>query len=63
MWIERKFLPHSHCIFGEFIDEHLRVGYNTLSELTSLESRLLQIPTMLALATETLDELCVLFES
>ncbi|KAJ5133679.1 uncharacterized protein N7443_004697 [Penicillium atrosanguineum] len=60
---EGQFIPLSHCLFGDFIHEPLSVGYDSLSALTSLETRLLQIPTMLASATDTLDELCVLFET
>lgn len=61
--LEQHFLPLSHCLFGEFIHKPLAVGYDSLSELVTLESRLLQIPNMLASATDTIDELCLLFES
>lgn len=58
---EGQFIPLSHCLFGDFIHEPLSVGYDSLSALTSLETRLLQIPTMLSSATDAIDELCVLF--
>lgn len=61
--LEQQFIPLSDCLLGYFIQEPLGVGYKSLSALTSLENRLLQIPTMLASATDTIDELCELFAS
>jgi hypothetical protein len=60
---ESHFIPISDCLLGAFLNEPLSVGYDSLSALTSLETRLLQISTMLASATDTVDELCVFFQT
>lgn len=61
--LERKFLPIANSTFASFIDEPLRVGYDNLSALVSLETRFLQIPTILENVQGTLGELGVLLGS
>jgi len=61
--LERKFLPIANSTFATFIDEPLRIGYDNLSTLVSLENRFLQAPAILAPATSTLDEICALLDS
>lgn len=61
--LERRFLPVANNTFATFIDEPLRLGYENLSNLTNLETHFLKISTILAYATDVLDELCVLVRS
>lgn len=61
--LERKFLPVANSTFATFIDEPLRLGYDNLSTLISLENRFLQISAILAPATDSLDEICTLLSS
>jgi hypothetical protein len=61
--LERKFLPVANSTFASFIDEPLRVGYDNLSALISLETRFLQIPAILETSSETLGEVCSLLSS
>ncbi len=58
--LERKFLPIANSTFATYIDETLRVGYDNLSALISLENRFLQIPTLVAAGADVLDELSAL---
>lgn len=55
---EKKLLPIANTTFASFIDENLRVGYDTLSTLIGLENRFTQIPTLLAHSMDILKELC-----
>ena len=57
---EQRFLPLANAAFATFIDEPLSLGHDHLITLTNLESRFLQIPTILASATDIVDELCAL---
>jgi len=61
--LERKFLPVANSTFASFIDEPLRIGYDNLSMLISLETRFLQVPAILDTASETLGEICSLLGS
>ncbi|KAK5993765.1 hypothetical protein PT974_07202 [Cladobotryum mycophilum] len=54
---EHEFLPISNKTFSTYIDEPLRVGYDNLSILVSLEGRFTQITTLLASTTDTLTDL------
>lgn len=60
--LERPFLTISNTAFATFIEEPLRLSYEQLSKLSSLEVRLLQVPAMIASTTEVIDELCELFD-
>ncbi|KAK0719272.1 hypothetical protein B0H67DRAFT_485871 [Lasiosphaeris hirsuta] len=55
--LERSFLPIANTTFATFIEEPLRIGYDNLSALIALETRFLQIPTILATTSATLDDL------
>jgi len=61
--LERKFLPVANSTFASFIDEPLRIGYDNLSALISLETRFSQIPAILDAASDTLGEVCSLLGS
>lgn len=61
--LEREFLPIANSTFATYIDEPLRLGYDNLSALISLENRFLQIPSILAPATDVLAEICALLGS
>jgi hypothetical protein len=61
--LERKLLPITNSTFATYIDEPLRLGYNNLSTMISLENRFLQIPAILAPATDVLNEICILLGS
>ncbi|KAK3381855.1 hypothetical protein B0H63DRAFT_214704 [Podospora didyma] len=58
--LERQFLPIANSTFATYIDEPLRICYDNLSALVSLETRFLLVPAVLGAATETLDELAAL---
>ncbi|RYP90935.1 hypothetical protein DL770_002940 [Monosporascus sp. CRB-9-2] len=60
--LERKFLPISGTTFSTYIDKELRVGYDNLSTLVSLQNRFLQVPAILGHAIDTLKELYVLLD-
>ncbi|RYP16515.1 hypothetical protein DL765_005076 [Monosporascus sp. GIB2] len=60
--LERKFLPISGTTFSTYIDKELRVGYDNLSTLISLQNRFLQVPAILGHAIDTLKELYVLLD-
>ncbi|KAI1211104.1 uncharacterized protein F4807DRAFT_459335 [Annulohypoxylon truncatum] len=55
--LEAKLLPITSTTFSTFIDEPLRVGYDNLSALASLESQLLQTSSFLSHGKEVLHEL------
>ena len=61
--LERRFLPIANTAFATFIDEPLRLNYDNLSTLSNLEIRFLQIPTIIASTTETIDGLCMLLDT
>ncbi|KAK3335228.1 hypothetical protein B0T19DRAFT_405846 [Cercophora scortea] len=61
--LERRFLPIANTTFATFIDEPLRVGYDNLSTLVSIETRFLQIPAILETVSDTLGQLCDLISS
>jgi hypothetical protein len=61
--LELRFLPVANSAFATYIDEPLRLGYDNLNTLTSVEGQFLQIPTILAPAADVLHELCTLHES
>ena len=61
--LEHEFLPIADRLVTVFINEPLRVGHENLVALSGLQSRFLQIPTILATATETLEGLCALCDS
>ncbi|KAJ6785979.1 hypothetical protein PWT90_06274 [Aphanocladium album] len=54
---EAEFLPISNATFATYIDEPLRVGYDQLSILSSLQARFLKIISLVSSTTELLDEL------
>jgi len=54
---ESVFLPISGKTFSTYIDQPLRVGYDQLSILVSLQNHFLQMPVMLSHSVEILDEL------
>lgn len=56
-FLEGKLLPIANTTFSTFIDEPLRVGYDNLSSLASLESQFLQASTFLSHAEDVLQEL------
>ncbi|KAK0631511.1 hypothetical protein B0T14DRAFT_4413 [Immersiella caudata] len=61
--LERNFLPVANSTFASFIDEPLRIGYDNLSALISLETRFLQVPAVLETTSETLLDICSLITS
>ncbi|TQV95757.1 corA-like mg2+ transporter protein domain-containing protein [Cordyceps javanica] len=54
---EAEFLPISNTTFATYIDEPLRIGYDQLSALSSLEARFLKTTSLVASTAELLDEL------
>ncbi|KAK8124552.1 uncharacterized protein PG998_000311 [Apiospora kogelbergensis] len=54
---EKTFLPKANSTFATFIDEPLRLGYDTLSTLVGLQNRFLQVPVFMEHTSELLDEL------
>ncbi|KAI6089253.1 hypothetical protein F4821DRAFT_257052 [Hypoxylon rubiginosum] len=60
-FLELKLISHTSATFTSFIDEPLRVGHETLSSLTSLDSRFLQASTLLSLSEDLLRELSSAF--
>ncbi|KAK8056453.1 hypothetical protein PG993_001680 [Apiospora rasikravindrae] len=54
---EKEFLPKANSTFATFIDEPLRLGYDTLSTLVALQNRFLQVPVIMEHTTQLLDEL------
>ncbi|RDA93447.1 hypothetical protein CP533_2654 [Ophiocordyceps camponoti-saundersi (nom. inval.)] len=54
---ERRFLPVSKTTFATFIDEPLRVSYDSLSEIASLQIRFLTTATTLSAAQQLLSDL------
>lgn len=61
--LERQYLPIANSAFATYIDEPLRLGYNNLNTLTSVEGQYLQIPAILEPAADVLNELCRLRDS
>ncbi|KAI0889173.1 uncharacterized protein GGS22DRAFT_153353 [Annulohypoxylon maeteangense] len=55
--LEAKLLPITSSTFSTFIDEPLRVGYDNLSALASLDSQFAQASTFLSHGEEVLREL------
>ncbi|KAJ5512548.1 Mg2+ transporter protein CorA-like/Zinc transport protein ZntB [Penicillium fimorum] len=60
---ERRFLPLAGSTIATFITGPLSLGYDSLSTLTALQTRFLEVPTILASATDTIDELCTVISS
>ncbi|KAI1470127.1 uncharacterized protein F4812DRAFT_315404 [Daldinia caldariorum] len=60
-FLERKLLPETSTTFATFIDEPLRVGYDNLSSLASLDSKFLQVHTLMSHIEDVLKELSSLF--
>ncbi|KAI0135119.1 hypothetical protein F4814DRAFT_443942 [Daldinia grandis] len=56
-FLERKLLPETSTTFATFIDEPLRVGYDNLSALASLDNQFLQVTTLLSHSEDVLKEL------
>ncbi|KAK8089254.1 hypothetical protein PG997_004215 [Apiospora hydei] len=54
---EKEFLPKANSTFATFIDEPLRLGYDTLSTLVALQNRFLQVPVIMEHTTQLSDEL------
>ncbi|RCI08709.1 hypothetical protein L249_4814 [Ophiocordyceps polyrhachis-furcata BCC 54312] len=54
---ERRFLPAAKKIFTIFIEEPLRVSYDDLSEMASLQNRFLTISTVVSAAQQLLSDL------
>ncbi|KAK7989380.1 pho87 protein [Apiospora arundinis] len=54
---EKMFLPMANSTFATFIDEPLRLGYDTLSTIVGLQNRFLQVPVFMEHTSELLDEL------
>ncbi|KAI1415508.1 hypothetical protein F5Y13DRAFT_145321 [Hypoxylon sp. FL1857] len=57
-YLECKLLPETSTTFTTFIEEPLRVGYDNLSSLASLDSQFLQASTLLSHGEDVLRELC-----
>ncbi|KAJ6105478.1 Mg2+ transporter protein CorA-like/Zinc transport protein ZntB [Penicillium capsulatum] len=55
--LESQLLPIKGLVETAFINETLRAGYDNLLALNTLQNRFLQIPTILASATEAIDGL------
>jgi hypothetical protein len=55
--LELEFLPIVNSTFSTYIDEQLRVGYDNLSVLVSIEHKFLLIPALLEQATDVLVEI------
>lgn len=49
--------PQANSTFATFIDEPLRLGYDTLSTIINLQNRFLQVPVIMEHTCELLDEL------
>ncbi|KAI8961414.1 hypothetical protein F5Y11DRAFT_326469 [Daldinia sp. FL1419] len=56
-FLERKLLLQTSTTFSTFIDEELRVGYDNLSALASLDNRFLQAATLLSHSEDVLKQL------
>ncbi|OAA64897.1 Mg2+ transporter protein, CorA-like/Zinc transport protein ZntB [Cordyceps fumosorosea ARSEF 2679] len=54
---EAEFLPISNNTFAAYIDEPLRVGYDQLSALSSLEARFLKVTSLVGSTATLLDDL------
>ncbi|KAI1092774.1 hypothetical protein F5B19DRAFT_453559 [Rostrohypoxylon terebratum] len=59
-FLETRLLPIANTTFSTFIDEPLRVGYDNLSALSSLDSQFLQASTFLSHSEDVLQELSLL---
>ncbi|KAI4864856.1 hypothetical protein F4820DRAFT_323183 [Hypoxylon rubiginosum] len=60
-YLERSLIPETSTTFTTLIEEPLRVGYDNLSTLTSLDSRFLQVSTLLSQGEDVLRELSSAF--
>ncbi|KAJ5165155.1 Mg2+ transporter protein CorA-like/Zinc transport protein ZntB [Penicillium coprophilum] len=60
---EQRFLPLAGSTIATFITGPLSLGYDSLSTLTALQTRFLEVPAVLASATDILDELCTVISS
>ena len=60
---EQRFLPLAGSAIATFIDGPLGLGYDSLSTLNGLQTRFLEVPAILASATDILDELCTVISS
>ncbi|KAI0376200.1 hypothetical protein F5Y04DRAFT_273934 [Hypomontagnella monticulosa] len=60
-FLEKKLLPETSTTFATFIEEPLRVGYDNLSSLASLDSQFLQVSTLLSHGEDVLRELSSIF--
>ncbi|KAI1476967.1 hypothetical protein F4774DRAFT_220111 [Daldinia eschscholtzii] len=60
-FLEQKLLPETSTTFATFIDEPLRVGYDNLSSLASLDNKFLQVNTLLSHTEDVLKELSSTF--
>ncbi|KAI1766161.1 hypothetical protein GGR53DRAFT_235139 [Hypoxylon sp. FL1150] len=61
-FLERKLLPETSTTFTTFIEEELRVGYNNLSSLASLDNKFLQVSTLLSHGEDAMVELSSIFK-
>ncbi|XXH05951.1 hypothetical protein Hte_012394 [Hypoxylon texense] len=61
-FLERKLLPETSTTFATFIEEELRVGYDNLSSVASLDNKFLQISTLLSHGEDALRELSSTFK-
>ncbi|KAI1375789.1 hypothetical protein F4677DRAFT_445949 [Hypoxylon crocopeplum] len=59
--LELKLRPVSNTTFATFIEEPLRVGYDNLSALASLDNQFLQASTLLSHGEDVLQELSTIF--
>lgn len=60
---EQRFLPLARSAVANFIGGQLGVGYDSLRTLTGLQTQFLEVSTILASATDLLDDLCTLISS
>ncbi|KAI0169817.1 hypothetical protein GGR52DRAFT_485037 [Hypoxylon sp. FL1284] len=59
--LERRLLPETSTTFATFIEEPLRVGYDNLSSLTSLDNQFLQASTLVTHGEDAIRELSAAF--
>ncbi|CAI7603500.1 unnamed protein product [Penicillium glandicola] len=60
---EERFLPLAGNAIATFISGPLALGYDSLRTLTALQTKFLEVPAILASATDILDELCTVISS
>lgn len=60
---EHRFLPLARSAIANLIGGELGLGYDSLRTLTGLQTQFLEVSTILASATDLLDDLCTLISS